>query len=213
MLINHPTVRQAAAGVQAAVQATHAKPAFSASGNAAYGLGPGGEGGPDARGPSEHRRAGRRPRPDDRATRRDDAAASLGGGRFAVDTYLVPGLILFSVLGLGPLVAARLGWVRHPFAPTAALVVGVGLLIWVAVEVAIIGYSNEPPMQVIYGILGAAIVLVAIRWLLSGGLPRLMESLHVGPTTAGLAPRATGSAVRLPIPRSAVPARPLPHPA
>ena len=62
--------------------------------------------------------------------------SALAGSPF--DTYLVPGLILFGVLGLGPLVAARLAWLRHPLAPTAALVVGVGLLIWVAVEVAII---------------------------------------------------------------------------
>ena len=47
------------------------------------------------------------------------------------DTYFVPGLILFSVLGLGPLVAARLVWIRHPLAPIGTLVVGVALLIWV----------------------------------------------------------------------------------
>jgi CHASE2 domain-containing sensor protein len=99
--------------------------------------------------------------------------SALAGSPF--DTYLVPGLILFGVLGLGPLVAARLAWVRHPLAPTAALVVGVGLLIWVAVEVAIIGYSNEPPLQAIYGILGVAIVLVAGRWLLGVGPPRFDE--------------------------------------
>jgi hypothetical protein len=97
--------------------------------------------------------------------------SALAGSPF--DTYLVPGLILFGVLGLGPLVAARLAWLRHPLAPTAAFVVGAGLLIWVAVEVAIIGYSNEPPLQAIYGILGVAIVLIAFRWLLGVGLPRL----------------------------------------
>ena len=97
--------------------------------------------------------------------------SALAGSPF--DTYLVPGLVLFGVLGLGPLFAARLAWLRHPLAPTAVLVVGAGLLVWVAVEVAIIGYSNEPPLQAIYGILGVAIVLVACRWLLAGGLPRL----------------------------------------
>ncbi len=67
--------------------------------------------------------------------------SALAGSPF--DTYLVPGLILFGVLGLGPLAAAGLAWVRHPLAPTAAFVVGAGLLIWVAVEVAIIGYSKD----------------------------------------------------------------------
>jgi hypothetical protein len=97
--------------------------------------------------------------------------SALAGSPF--DTYFVPGLILFAVLGLGPLVAARLAWLRNPLAPTGAFVIGAGLLIWVVVEVAIIGYSNEPPLQAIYAILGAAIMLVSIRWLLGAGLPRL----------------------------------------
>ena len=97
--------------------------------------------------------------------------SALTGSPF--DTYFVPGLILFSVIGLGPLVAARLAWMRHPVAPVAAFVVGAGLLIWVAVEVAIIGYSNEPPLQAIYGILGVAILLVAVRWQWKVGSPKL----------------------------------------
>ena len=48
--------------------------------------------------------------------------SALAGSPF--DTYLLPGLILFSVLGLGPLVAARMAWRRHPFAPVAAFIVG-----------------------------------------------------------------------------------------
>jgi hypothetical protein len=89
----------------------------------------------------------------------------------------VPGLILFGVLGFGPLVAARLAWLRHPLAPTAAFVVGAGLLIWVAVEIAIIGYSNEPPLQAIYGAIGVAILLIAIRWLRDAGLPTMHRGM------------------------------------
>ena len=106
--------------------------------------------------------------------------SALAGSPF--DTYFVPGLILFSVIGLGPLVAAVLTWTRHPVAPFLALVVGAGLLIWVAVEVAIIGYSNEPPLQAIYGVLGVAILLVALRWLLDVGLPRV-TGMHRRPFT------------------------------
>jgi hypothetical protein len=97
--------------------------------------------------------------------------SALAGSPF--DTYLGPGLILFSVLGLGPLIAARLAWLRHPFAPVAAFIVGVALLIWVAVEIAIIGYSNEPPLQAIYLTLGAAITLGAIGWVRNVGLAGL----------------------------------------
>jgi hypothetical protein len=97
--------------------------------------------------------------------------SALAGSPF--DTYLGPGLILFSVLGLGPLAAARLAWLRHPFAPVAAFIVGVALLIWVAVEIAIIGYSNEPPLQAIYLTPGAAIIVGAIGWVRSVGLAEL----------------------------------------
>lgn len=96
--------------------------------------------------------------------------SALAGSPF--DTYFLPGLILFAVLGLGPLVAARLVWLRHPLAPTAGFFIGGALIIWVAVEVAIIGYSNEPPLQAIYLVLGVAIVLCAARWALAAGLPR-----------------------------------------
>jgi hypothetical protein len=101
--------------------------------------------------------------------------SALAGSPF--DTYFVPGLILFGVLGLGPLIAARLAWLRHPLAPIAAFFVGAGLLVWVAVEVAIIGYSNEPPLQAVYGVLGVAILLVAVRWLMDAGLPRLQPRI------------------------------------
>jgi hypothetical protein len=101
--------------------------------------------------------------------------SALAGSPF--DTYFVPGLILFGVLGLGPLIAARLAWLRHPLAPIAAFFVGAGLLVWVAVEVAIIGYSNEPPLQAMYGVLGVAILLVAVRWLIDAGLPRLQPNV------------------------------------
>ena len=80
------------------------------------------------------------------------------------DTYFVPGLILFCILGLGPLVAATLVWRRNPFAPLAASAVGVALLIWLAAEIAIVGYSNNPPLQPLYLLLGAAITAVGLAW-------------------------------------------------
>lgn len=95
--------------------------------------------------------------------------SALAGSPF--ETYLGPGLILFTVLGLGPLIAARLAWIRHPLAPVAALVVGAALLIWVAVEIAIIGYSNEPPLQAFYLVMGVAITAIALGWMAEVGLP------------------------------------------
>ena len=88
--------------------------------------------------------------------------SALAGSPF--DTYLVPGLILFAVLGLGPLVAAALAWRRHALAPLAACVVGMALLVWLAVEIAIIGFSMTPPLQPFYLVLGVAITIVGLLW-------------------------------------------------
>jgi hypothetical protein len=88
------------------------------------------------------------------------------------DSYFVPGLILFGILGLGPLVAAALAWRRHSLAPLSAAVVGVALLTWVAVEIATIGYSNEPPLQAFYLLLGVVITLVGLGLLREVGRSR-----------------------------------------
>lgn len=89
--------------------------------------------------------------------------SALQGSPF--ESYLIPGLILFSILGLGPLAAALLVWRRHPLAPLAASVVGVALLVWVAVQIAIIGYSNERALQPLYLLVGAALTAVGLSWL------------------------------------------------
>jgi hypothetical protein len=88
--------------------------------------------------------------------------SSLAGSPF--DTYLVPGLILFGVLGLGPLVAVVMTLRRHRLGPVAAVVTGMALLAWLAVEIAIIGYTSEPPLQPIYLGLGVAVVAVGLAW-------------------------------------------------
>lgn len=88
--------------------------------------------------------------------------SALKGSPF--ETYFAPGLILFCALGLGPLAAALLAWLRHPLAPIAALGVGAALLTWMAVEIAIVGYSNNPPLQPFYLLLGAVITGVGLGW-------------------------------------------------
>ena len=89
--------------------------------------------------------------------------SALKGSPF--ETYLAPGLIRLGVLGLGPLVAARLVWLRQPLAPIAAVGVGAALLIWLAVEIV---YTNDPPLQPFYLLIAAAITVVGLGWLAEG---------------------------------------------
>ena len=89
--------------------------------------------------------------------------SALRGSPFT--TYFVPGAILFTILGIGPIVAAIFALRRHPVAPFLAFAVGGGLLIWIVVEIGIVGYSNHPPLQALYLGLGIVITLIGIGWL------------------------------------------------
>lgn len=87
--------------------------------------------------------------------------------------YLVPGIVLFVVLGLGPLLTAGALLRRPAGEALAALnpfpgqhwgwtlsgVVGVALLIWIAVESATIPFSF---LQPVYAAVGAAIVALTL---------------------------------------------------
>jgi hypothetical protein len=105
--------------------------------------------------------------------------SALAGSPF--DTYFVPGLVLFGVLGLGPLVAAALALRGHRLAPLAAIGTGATLLAWLAVEIAIVGYSNNPPLQPFYLLLGIIISMVGLSWLAKVGL--VTRSLGIGQVT------------------------------
>jgi hypothetical protein len=96
--------------------------------------------------------------------------SALAGSPFA--SYFVPGAVLFTVLGLGSLGAVVLAWRRHPLAPFGAFAIGAVLLIWLSVEVAIVGYSNHPPLQALYVGLGVVMISVALVWMRQGGRGR-----------------------------------------
>ena len=56
--------------------------------------------------------------------------------------YFIPSLVLFFVVGGSMLAAAILVFMRSPLGRVAALAAGVVLLIWISVQVAVIGYVS-----------------------------------------------------------------------
>ena len=76
--------------------------------------------------------------------------------------YLIPGLILFGLFGVGSLLVAPAGWRRWRVAPFLAFALGVGMMIWIVVQIAIIrGLSI---LHLIYFVIGVAIAATAVRW-------------------------------------------------
>lgn len=90
------------------------------------------------------------------------SVSMLAGSAFS--SYFVPGLILFAVLGLGPLAVAALAWRRHGWAPFLTLGVGLALLIWLSVQFMIVGYTSDPPIQAVYVGVGLVISVVGAAW-------------------------------------------------
>lgn len=86
--------------------------------------------------------------------------------------YLVPGIVLLTVLGIGPLIAAWGLRTKRPWSVPGALLIGVTLLVWIGVEIAVVGYQPEPPLQLVYAALGVAIVVLSRLPSVQGAPPR-----------------------------------------
>lgn len=80
----------------------------------------------------------------------------------AFSSYFAPGLVLLIVLGVGPLVAAYGVWRRRPWGWTSGFVVGAALIIWLAIQIRIIGYHPDPPLQLAYALVACAIAVLAV---------------------------------------------------
>lgn len=76
--------------------------------------------------------------------------------------YLIPGIILFTVLGVFPLIIS-VGLIRGKLLSwRLTLMLAFALIVWILVEIIIIGYQADPPLQLIYGLLGITILLLTI---------------------------------------------------
>jgi hypothetical protein len=74
--------------------------------------------------------------------------------------FFWPGLILFCIIGLGHAVALTLVLRRHRLAGPAAAMMGLGLLIWIFIQVSMIGGGHW--LQYLYFALGTAEVSLAV---------------------------------------------------
>tara|TARA_R100001143_G_C3360693_1_gene135334 strand:+ start:5268 stop:5690 length:423 start_codon:yes stop_codon:yes gene_type:complete len=76
----------------------------------------------------------------------------LDGSPF--DNFLIPGIILLTILGVFPMIVLYGLTKKRLWSWFGAFTVSVALIIWIGVEILIVGYHPEPPLQLIYGLLG-----------------------------------------------------------
>jgi hypothetical protein len=92
-------------------------------------------------------------------------------------TYTIPGLVLLVVIGGGMLGAALTALLGSDRAGSAALCMGVALLVFLAAETALIGYQGSRQILLLAVTGLPALVLVAVGWLsLAGRLVRSSEA-------------------------------------
>ena len=85
----------------------------------------------------------------------------LHGSPFA--NYFAPGLVLLIALGVLPLFVVAGLWLRAKWSRPAAASIGAMVLIWLVFEVAIIGYQPQPPFQLVFALVGIAVLTLSLR--------------------------------------------------
>lgn len=86
--------------------------------------------------------------------------AILAGSPFG--DFLVPGLILGLLFGVGSLVVAAMGLRGHPVAPFLAFAIGCGQMVWIVVQLSIIHeFSFLHPVMFVTGLV---IAVTAVPW-------------------------------------------------
>jgi hypothetical protein len=78
-------------------------------------------------------------------------------------SFLVPGLLLFTFVGLGPMVAAAITARRRAIGPLAAFAVGLTLIVWITVEMVIFAGVTSL-FWAFYLVLGTVIVAAGAAW-------------------------------------------------
>jgi len=106
----------------------------------------------------------------------DPTGASMGLPRAWIEatpfgSYLVPGIYLLAMNGAGMLALAGLIVLRHWTAPWLTAILGVGLIIWILVQLAVM--PETMILQWIFLATGLLLGFVALFWLRRTGQLRL----------------------------------------
>ena len=86
--------------------------------------------------------------------------ALLAGSPFS--DYLIPGLILGGLFGVGSFAVAAMGLLRRRIAPFLAFAIGCAQMIWIVVELAIIRELSF--LHPTFFVVGLVIALSSVRW-------------------------------------------------
>ena len=78
-------------------------------------------------------------------------------------SFLVPGLLLFTFVGVGPILAAAITARQVTVGPLAALAVGVTLMTWITVEMVLFAGATSL-LWAFYLVLGTVIAAVGAAW-------------------------------------------------
>ncbi len=82
--------------------------------------------------------------------------------RLPVDTWTWPGAALLVTVALPQLAAAWVVWRRHPVAPAAGMLAGAALVLWIAVQMALL--QRFFVLQPVIAVLGVVEILLAWVW-------------------------------------------------
>jgi hypothetical protein len=85
----------------------------------------------------------------------------LAGSPFP--SFLVPGIVLFTFVGIAPLMAAAMTVRRQTFAPIAAIAVGLTLIGWVSVEMVVLAGVGSLAWA-LYLVVGTCISVIGVAW-------------------------------------------------
>lgn len=77
------------------------------------------------------------------------------------NTFLIPGLVLFFVLGLLNLIAAFLSFKKNKYAGILAFLLGIMLLIWLFVQIYFIGFTFF--LQLVFFVVGIVEIFLGYK--------------------------------------------------